>query len=1046
MESDQRARAPRAFDALLGLATVVLAFLLGSFAAGGAGNPDLWYQLAAGRLVVSGEFPFGLDPFSLHEPAPPWIHHAWLFDVLIYGIYRSLGGAALVAIKAGFVALMAFVLLRTRERKTDGLWPAIATVLALLSMSPRLGLQPSIASYLLFALLQLALTRPARAKRWQLPVFAGILFALWVNLDGGFWLGLILIAIRLVGATLDRFVPLGDADIVESSPGAGDLALVLGAAIVGCLINPYLVGALLAVPTEFAMLRVAPESRGEWMYRNFYRLPYSAEYIRDAGIVSVVAYGLLLGCGIIMFFFNAAGWRWGRVLAWFAFTGASVFYPRIVPYAAIVAGPALAMSVQSAWSRWLANRREKMTTEGKHVLAFAGSFGRFVPLLAIGVLLFMAWPGWLAGDPGGTKGLRRVAWVVEPEATHERMAKQFAAWYADGRLRPGDARGFNFNPEFGYYCAWFCPPQKSFFDLRLTAPPDVWADYSKAHKGILNLRGGGEPGDAPPEPILEKYRLNCFTGSGEAILERGLARIMMSQPNRWPLWAVSGHGAIFGFHSAPGPDPMAYLHADPVALALNPSEKLPTPHIGGPPQVPSFWDTYLAGTPPIPPETHESALWLVAHDADQARFFPTTMLWQTAAAIGLSAPIGPGTAIKPFEPFSFAWMTTQAGGALGTFDAWRRFTPDGRKSRAEALLALRAARRSIAVSPDDYEGYLRAMRAYMAFDSDGSFVQPQQLVAARQVLARIPLAEAAGQEVAPDAIGIHEALLEIYQKTPILPNAQVPAIDLIAESLQARVDLGRGLAARRGAAPDSVPKQWVEMADKVREEVQKRIVDYENAAGKAPPSRRAVVAVSRGLAREAIKVLHEADPKDVEPAIAEIMTGVLLLAGEGEEAFALANSALLRGSPGAIEQRVKAAAALGDYDAGMAALDETLAASADSLGRPLAWLLQSMHFPDAPPYGLTRVMTMPSWGGTKVAPDRMYSGDFVAVALGAQHRFNLQAQIGMLALEQGDMTKARERLRAAVRPVGPPVSFPWRPPALRWLELLDPKPVRAAPE
>src|SRR5205814_1742477 len=141
-----------------------------------------------------------------------WVNQGWLFDLFMYLLYRP-GGAALVAARTGLVIAMAAVLLALRRRPTSGgLAPAAATTLALLAASPQFVLRSAMASYLLFAVLLLILHRRlGPSGRWQLPLAVGVLFLLWVNLDGGFVFGLLLLAAWIVGAVLQQRFPLGDA-------------------------------------------------------------------------------------------------------------------------------------------------------------------------------------------------------------------------------------------------------------------------------------------------------------------------------------------------------------------------------------------------------------------------------------------------------------------------------------------------------------------------------------------------------------------------------------------------------------------------------------------------------------------------------------------------------------------------------------------------------------------------------------------------------------------------------------------------------------------
>ena len=224
------------FDGVLAIAVLVLAAFLGSFA---AVNADAWLDLAAGRLVARGQFPFGSDPF-IAVPAA-WINPAWLYDLLAYLVYEP-GGTSLVAFKAGLVVALAAILLCIRRPNGGGLGPAAATTLVLLAVSPLLLLRPAVVSYLLFAVLLLILHRRLGPKgRWQLPLAVGLLFAIWVNLDDGFLFGLILLAVWTLGAVAQRAFAFGEAadDPGEAPHPPRVLAAALLAALFGCLLNPY---------------------------------------------------------------------------------------------------------------------------------------------------------------------------------------------------------------------------------------------------------------------------------------------------------------------------------------------------------------------------------------------------------------------------------------------------------------------------------------------------------------------------------------------------------------------------------------------------------------------------------------------------------------------------------------------------------------------------------------------------------------------------------------------------------------------------------------
>src|SRR5437016_3060372 len=78
----------------------------------------------------------------------PWINHAWLTDLLFYGLSQALGGVestlgagSLVVLKAVLIAVLAGLLIQIRRPGSSTWIPAACTAAALVAMSPRLLLQ-----------------------------------------------------------------------------------------------------------------------------------------------------------------------------------------------------------------------------------------------------------------------------------------------------------------------------------------------------------------------------------------------------------------------------------------------------------------------------------------------------------------------------------------------------------------------------------------------------------------------------------------------------------------------------------------------------------------------------------------------------------------------------------------------------------------------------------------------------------------------------------------------------------------------------------------
>ncbi len=258
MSVEQLTRILGGLDVRPRLLVLAFAFLVASFP---AANPDFFRQLATGRLLAEGNYHFGVDPFTFSSGGAYWVNHSWLFALMVYGLYQlpGFGGAAVVIAKALLVTALAGVLLRVGRRAGQSLWiPAACTALALLTLSPRLYLQPICLSLLFLGLTLWLLTavrdprsaiHPDSGQRiwWLIPP----LFVLWVNCDEWFFLGPLTVALYLAGALLEpwffRSGPKRDEDRRRELIALG---LVLAVGLAACLVNPHHFHAF-TLPPEF---------------------------------------------------------------------------------------------------------------------------------------------------------------------------------------------------------------------------------------------------------------------------------------------------------------------------------------------------------------------------------------------------------------------------------------------------------------------------------------------------------------------------------------------------------------------------------------------------------------------------------------------------------------------------------------------------------------------------------------------------------------------------------------------------------------------------
>lgn len=415
------ARGAARADALAVALVLAVAGLAASFV---ARNSDLWLHLAAGRLVAQGDYRFGTDPFADAERY--WANHAWLWDWGAYLAFATLGGAALVALKAAAaVGTAALMFAATRPR--GPLWLcAGCALLGAVAMAPRLLLQPAVASYLLLAACLACLATGRRLA--AVPV----LVAVWANVDSWFVLGPALVLLFWVGR---RLAP--ERAALPPWP-----AWLVPAALVAWVLNPHHVFAL-QPPMELAAW--GTDLAADPRFAGVFASPWRWGQFGEAGGYSPAAWAhaALLVLGAASFAANRAAVRSWRGPVWLAFAVLGAWQARLVPFFAVVGAPVCAANLCEVWPG----------------VALARP-GRALVLAAASALAALAWYGWLTGVHTRERG---AAWAVHSDPGLERAALDLKEWRA---AHPG-GRALVTHPDLAHYVAWHAPEARGFVDARL---------------------------------------------------------------------------------------------------------------------------------------------------------------------------------------------------------------------------------------------------------------------------------------------------------------------------------------------------------------------------------------------------------------------------------------------------------------------------------------------------------------------------------------------------------------------------------------------------
>ncbi len=152
---------------------------------------DLWWHLAAGRELFQTGTPWMVDDWSYSAHGHDWLNHEWFSDVIFHAWASGFGLASLVYWKwlviAGTYLLLQWALWRESGNPFAAL---LCAAIAIALGAPFIDMRPHLYSLLLYALLLFLLLGRA-PRRWLLAP----LFLLWVNLHGGFFFGLMALAI-----------------------------------------------------------------------------------------------------------------------------------------------------------------------------------------------------------------------------------------------------------------------------------------------------------------------------------------------------------------------------------------------------------------------------------------------------------------------------------------------------------------------------------------------------------------------------------------------------------------------------------------------------------------------------------------------------------------------------------------------------------------------------------------------------------------------------------------------------------------------------------
>jgi len=237
------------FRALMpSIADVIFLLLLLALTYGGLqqrllGDAGTGWHIRAGQQMLATHAIPRQDSFSYTMPGHPWFAWEWLYDLAAGIIYSRMGLNGVVFLSALLIAgTFAGLFRKAVARNRYPLIAAVLVVLAIFASSIHFLARPHLFTWvftLIFWNILESATAPGSTRTLRRLYWLPALMLLWVNLHGGFLVGLALVGLYFLGAlweTLAGHEPSGRATAKIAARRLGMVGLLSG---VATFLNPY---------------------------------------------------------------------------------------------------------------------------------------------------------------------------------------------------------------------------------------------------------------------------------------------------------------------------------------------------------------------------------------------------------------------------------------------------------------------------------------------------------------------------------------------------------------------------------------------------------------------------------------------------------------------------------------------------------------------------------------------------------------------------------------------------------------------------------------
>jgi hypothetical protein len=436
------------------LLVIILFLSIFVMATQGIGDPDFFWHLRTGQLIWERRSIPREDPFSYTARGQAWVAHEWLTETILFALYSLIGQKGLIL---AFALLITCTFILVYLQCEGRPWLATFVVLlASLTSAISWGVRPQMISLFLSALFLYILTRK-ESRLWLLPP----LMALWVNLHGGYLLGLALLLLHIMGEGVSLLkAPQGERRHLKK------LSFIFLLSGGFTLINPH-GWRILSYPFATLGSQAMQAYIIEWFSPDFHQAQF-----QPLAILILVTW--------LTLFFSRAPRHPRDILFLLAFGYAALRSARNVPLFAVVAAPILSKQLASLWEgSWLQRRLSQKGQRRPNLHLCALNWFLLLIILSAGSF--------------------KVALALkENESLQRRIFPVAAVDYIEQQ----DLRGNIYNLyQWGGYLIWRLYPKE---DVFIDGRADVYGDkFIEEYLEVYRVRKGWRD-------VLERYNVNSI--------------------------------------------------------------------------------------------------------------------------------------------------------------------------------------------------------------------------------------------------------------------------------------------------------------------------------------------------------------------------------------------------------------------------------------------------------------------------------------------------------------------------------------------------------